>query len=58
MDLDILQKILTNTPDHRESEFIITSNIIESMTHLLNNKRDFSLLHETLRLLLYMVDKT
>ena len=41
-----------------ETEYLLSSNIIESITHLLTNNRDFPLLHETLRLLLYMIDKT
>ncbi|CAF0730724.1 unnamed protein product [Rotaria sordida] len=56
--LNILQKMLKNTPNHAEREYLISSNIIESITHLLNNNRDFLLLHDTLRLLLYMTDKT
>lgn len=55
--IDILKKILKDTPNHVEREFLITSNIIESITHLLNNNRDFPLLHETLRLLLNMIDR-
>jgi hypothetical protein len=47
-----------NTPNHAEREHLISSNIIESITHLLNNNRDFPLLHQTLRLLLYIIDKT
>lgn len=47
-----------NTPNHIEREYLISSSIIESITHLLNNNRDSSLSHETLRLLLYMIDKT
>ncbi len=58
LNLDILQKILMNTPNHAEREYLISSNIIESITYLLNNNRDFPLLHETLRLLLHMIDKT
>ncbi|CAF2507142.1 unnamed protein product [Rotaria sp. Silwood2] len=56
--LNILQKILKSTPNHAEREFLISSNIIESITHLLNNNRDAPLLHDTLRLLLHMIDKT
>ncbi|CAF3810359.1 unnamed protein product [Rotaria magnacalcarata] len=55
--LNILKKALKDTPNHMEREFLIESNIIESITHLLNNNRDFPLLHETLRLLLNMIDK-
>ena len=47
-----------HTPDHIEREYLISSNIIESITHLLTNHRDFPLLQETLRLLLHMIDKT
>jgi hypothetical protein len=47
-----------NTPNNAERDYLISSNVIESITHLLNNNRDFPLLHETLRLLLYMIDKT
>ncbi|CAF0753502.1 unnamed protein product [Rotaria sp. Silwood1] len=56
--LNILQKILKSTPNHVEREHLISSNMIESITHLLNNNRDSPLLHDTLRLLLHMIDKT
>jgi hypothetical protein len=45
-----------NTPNHAERDHLISSNIIGSITHLLNH-RDFSLLQKTLRLLLNMIDK-
>ncbi len=54
--LGILEKLLMNTPNHAERDYLISSNIIGSITHLLNH-RDFSLLQKTLRLLLNMIDK-
>jgi hypothetical protein len=58
INIDILQKLIIYTPNHAEREYLISSTIVESITHLLNNNRDFPLLQETLRLLLNMIDKT
>ncbi|UJR35895.1 hypothetical protein I4U23_028638 [Adineta vaga] len=54
--LKILQKILMNEVKYIERDSLISSRIIESITHLLN-QRHFPLLHDTLRLILYMIDK-
>lgn len=54
---NILQKILLNTPNSIEQDCFLSSNIIESIANLLTNNRDFALLHETLKLVLNMINK-
>ncbi|CAF1200218.1 unnamed protein product, partial [Adineta ricciae] len=55
--LRILQKILIGSSDHAEQDSLISSNIIASITYLLNH-RHFPFLNETLRLILHMIDKS
>ncbi|CAF4843456.1 unnamed protein product, partial [Rotaria sp. Silwood2] len=47
-----------HTPNHIEREYIISSEIIESITRLLNNTQDLIVLQNILRLLINMIDQT
>ncbi|CAF4440416.1 unnamed protein product [Rotaria socialis] len=56
--LNILLKLIMHTPNHVEREHIVSSEIIESITRLLNNTQDLSVLQSILRLLINMIDQT
>ncbi|CAF4287771.1 unnamed protein product [Rotaria socialis] len=56
--LNILLKLIMHTPNHVEREYIVSSEIIESITRLLNNTQDLSVLQSILRLLINMIDQT
>ncbi|CAF4602877.1 unnamed protein product [Rotaria sp. Silwood1] len=56
--LNILLKLIMHTPNHIEREYIISSEIIESITRLLNNTQDLIVLQIILRLLMNMIDQT
>jgi len=47
-----------HTPNHAEREYVISSEIVESITRLLNNTQDLILLQDMLRLLMNMIDQT
>ena len=47
-----------HTPNHAEREYVISSEIVESITRLLNSTQDLSLLQDMLRLLMNMIDQT
>ncbi len=47
-----------HTPNHAEQEYVISSEIVESITRLLNNTQDQTLLQDILRLLMNMIDQT
>jgi hypothetical protein len=47
-----------HTPNHAEREYVISSEIVESITRLLNNTQDLTLLQDMLRLLMNMIDQT
>jgi hypothetical protein len=47
-----------HTPNHIEREYVISSEIVESITRLLNNTQDLTLLQDILRLLMNMIDQT
>lgn len=47
-----------HTPNHNEREYIISSEIVESITRLLNNTQDLTILQDILRLLMNMIDQT
>jgi hypothetical protein len=55
---DILLKLIMHTPNHAEREYVISSEIVESITRLLNNTQDLTLLQDMLRLLMNMIDQT
>lgn len=46
-----------HTPNHAEREFIISSEILETITRLLNSTQDLQILGDTLRLLINMIDQ-
>jgi hypothetical protein len=46
------------TPNHGEREYVISSEIVESLTRLLNNTQDVTILQDSLRLLMNMIDQT
>ena len=46
------------TPDHAAQEPLIASEILESITRLLNNTQDLSLLQDILGLLMNMIDQS
>ncbi|CAF1027205.1 unnamed protein product [Adineta steineri] len=56
--LNILLKLIMHTPDHIEREYVISSEILESITRLLNNTQDLTILQDILRLLMNMIDQT
>ncbi|CAF1069447.1 unnamed protein product [Rotaria sordida] len=56
--LNILLKLIMHTPNHIEREYIISSEIIEPITRLLNNTQDLIVLQNILRLLMNMIDQT
>jgi hypothetical protein len=47
-----------HTPNHAEREYVISSEIVESLTRLLNNTQDLMILQDILRLLMNMIDQT
>ncbi len=47
-----------HTPNHAEREYVISSEIVESLTQLLNNTQDLMILQDILRLLMNMIDQT
>lgn len=46
-----------HTPNHDVRECIISSEIVESITRLLNDTQDLTILQEILRLLINMIDQ-
>ena len=56
--VDILLKLITFTPNHAEQNYVVESEIVESITRLLNNTQDLTLLKDILRLLMTMIDQT
>lgn len=55
---DILLKLVMHTPNHAEQEHVLASDIIESITRLLSNTQDLTLLQDILRLLMNMIDQS
>ncbi len=47
-----------HTPNHVEREYVISSEIVESLTRLLNNTQDLIITQDILRLLMNMIDQT
>lgn len=47
-----------STPNHAERQHIISNEIIEVVTLLLNNTQDLSVMQGILRLLINMIDQT
>ena len=47
-----------HTPNHAEQEHVVASDIIESITRLLSNTQDLTLLQDILRLLMNMIDQS
>jgi len=47
-----------HTPNHAEREYVISSEIVESITRLLNNTPDLTILQDILRLLMNMIDQS
>ena len=58
LKIDILLKLIMHTPNHIEREYVISSEIVESITRLLNNTQDLPILQDILRLLMNMIDQT
>jgi hypothetical protein len=47
-----------HTSNHVEREYVISSEIVESITRLLNNAQDLIILQDILRLLMIMIDQS
>lgn len=57
-DVDILLKLIMHTPNHAERDYVISSEIVESLTRLMSHTQDLSILQEILKLLMNMIDQT
>lgn len=56
--LDILLKLIMHTPNHAEREYVISSEIVESLTRLMSHTQDLTILQDILKLLMNMIDQT
>ena len=47
-----------HTPNHAEREYVISSEIVESLTRLMSHTQDLTILQDILKLLMNMIDQT
>jgi hypothetical protein len=55
---DILLKLMMHSSNHIEHDAVISSGIIESITHILNATQDLTLQQDILRLLINMIEQS